>query len=109
MSDFAFASVTNHAAYVANFYVTWENDGTKYKLDAGNYPAGDTNTIRIPADATNIYIKISFEVFIDSWRKLHEQAWPSAAGWKNNHDGAPAVSFTVTGTTGDAHWREDDL
>lgn len=59
--------VENDGGFVARFSVQYQEEGRTITSDSGNFTLGTSKAIRIPPGATDIFVKLEEEYFIDAW------------------------------------------
>jgi hypothetical protein len=98
MEPFFVITVACNGAYVARFSVTFTEAGKQQTSNSGNITVGVQKAVDIPGDATNIFLKVEGEVFIDDWNTIFTEQWASAP------DGP--VCYEVTGTITSMHHEQ---
>jgi hypothetical protein len=105
VNGFAYISVQNSGGYVASFFVDAQVPGPDggnlpFHGSSGNYPNGNTKSVQIPAEATDITITIKDERAVNDWHTMHKQRWPDTSTWPDG-----TVKFELTGTTFHEHCK----
>jgi hypothetical protein len=98
MEPFFVITVASTGAYVARFSVAFTENGTKQTANSGNFTSGTQKAVNIPSDATDIFLKVEGEVFIDDWNTIFTEQWASAPD-------AP-ICFKIWGITTDMHHEQ---
>ena len=91
-------TVTNHGAYVARFSVSWSLNNQPDSQSSGNFTAGVSKTITIPAGAVNISVLAEEATGLvwSPWSTIFQKNFP-----------APVTNcYDVTGTTLDNHYKQ---
>lgn len=95
MAD-SYIKVKNSGGFVARFSASYNLSGREITQDSGNFTAGVSKTMTIPAEATNIQVKVQEEYFISSWSTVAQYSF----------DRPETRCYDVYGTTLDAHCKE---
>ena len=82
-------SVYSTGAYVARFSVAYTQGGARISKDSGEFTAGVTKTIDLPADATDIVLHVQDAYFFGSWRDI----------FSKHFDEPVCKSYHIWGTT----------
>ncbi|MDE2483338.1 MAG: hypothetical protein KGN02_14265 [bacterium] len=88
--------VKNTGAYVATFKVQYSLKGTRYTIESGNFTAGTTRALDVPAGATDIYLEVSEYVFIGITTVIFTKRYDSPGNY----------CFEIGGTTFSPSWKE---
>lgn len=59
--------VKNDGGFVAHFSVEYKEGGKSITCNSGDFTLGTSRAIRIPPGATDIFVKLQEEWFINSW------------------------------------------
>ncbi|GHO87410.1 thiol-activated cytolysin C-terminal domain-containing protein [Dictyobacter formicarum] len=84
-------TINNHGGYVARSSVEYDANGQHQTQSSGNFNAGQSYSVAIPARATNIHIKCEDETGLiwEPWKTIFEQTY-----------GSPShITINLTGTT----------
>ena len=98
-SNSGWIAVENEGWYVAKFDVSYTLNGERIKEDTGDFTAGVTKVIDLPAGATDIVLHVWDAYFIKSWREI----------FSKNFDAPVTKKYKVTGTTLDPDYEELDV
>lgn len=91
-----FITVKCDGGFVARFSVSYDLTGVPIESESGNFTSGLSKAIIVPADATNVVVKVQIEWFIASWSTVGTYTFPNAV----------KKCYKVTGTTLNAHCNE---
>ncbi|SHJ93708.1 Thiol-activated cytolysin [Hathewaya proteolytica DSM 3090] len=88
--------VRNNGGYVARFSVKFNLNGQVITKDSGDFTLGVNKSIDIPAEATEIHLKVEEAWFIKSWSTIFTKDF-----------GTPVnKSYEISGTTLNPKWKE---
>lgn len=88
--------VRNDGGYVARFSVKFKLNGQIITRDSGEFTSGVNKSIDIPAEATEIHLKVEEAWFISSWSTIFTKDFETPVSKK----------YEVSGTTLNPHWKE---
>ena len=105
----SFVAVENAGAYDIRFTVSWKRNGIDASTSTGAYQAGQWRSVRLPAGATNVRVRIEGWVFFPvstvpffdvGWRELSDEtlATPVAACYESR--GAATIGDHSAGSQG---------
>jgi hypothetical protein len=95
-SSSGFITIVNKGAYVAKFDVAYTLNGKRVTQESGNFTAGTSKVIDIPAGSTDIVLHAYDAWFIKSWREI----------FSKHFDSPVTKKYELTGTTLDPDYRE---
>ncbi|MGE3799803.1 MAG: hypothetical protein AB7H80_02165 [Candidatus Kapaibacterium sp.] len=98
MASAGFIRVKNTGGFVARFCVTYQLNGREITQDSGDFTAGISKAIYLPPDATQIYVQIQEEYFINSWSTVETLNFATPV----------EKCYEIYGSTLDAHVKEID-
>ncbi len=81
--------VRNEGGYIARFSVSYKIDGKENTTSSGSFTLGVSKSIEIPANATDIRVKIEDEWFPKQWTTVAVR----------NYDAPVSKKFVIAGTT----------
>jgi hypothetical protein len=93
-----FIHVSCNGGFVARFSVKYVLNAVEIQSESGNFTSGTSKAILVPADATNIRVKVQIEYFIASWSTVGVYTFANPV----------KECYNVTGTTLNAHCKEVD-
>jgi thiol-activated cytolysin len=91
-------SVYNGGGYVARAYARYYPHGSaaQVTIGTGNFTAGVTRMLTVPAGATSVELWADDEYFIASWTQIGYVTWPVAP---------EAIKYCLKGTTLNSSWQ----
>lgn len=95
-SNSGWISVENEGGYVAKFDVTYTLNGKRVTKESGNFTAGVTKVIDLPAGASDIVLHVWDAWFICSWTEIFSKSF----------DAPVTKKYKVTGTTLNPDYKE---
>lgn len=95
-SNSGWISIENEGWYVAKFDVTYTLNGERVTKESGEFTAGVTKVIDIPAGAVDIVLHAWNAYFIKSWREIFSKSF----------DEPVAKKYKVTGTSLNTDYKE---
>ncbi len=82
-------TIENSGVYVATFSVEYNQSGTTQTINSGDFQIANTKNIQLPADATNIIVRVKIATFIKTWSDVATY----------NFEAPVVKSYELTGTT----------
>lgn len=88
--------VRNNGGYVARFSIKFKLNGQTITKDSGEFTLGVNKSIDIPAEATEIHLKVEEAWFIASWSTIFTKDFEAPVSKK----------YEIAGTTLNPTWKE---
>lgn len=97
----SYVNVDHAAAYVAKYYISYDQNGTSKKVESGDFTSGFSKQLDIPANVENIKVKAEAYtgLFWDPLNTIFEKSFAQNPG---------NLCFTIKGTTLDTSYDTGD-